>query len=255
MSPAQAAPPTTPADAGAGLVVGADARARCAWGAAPDDYRAYHDDEWGRPVRGESALFERLTLEAFQSGLSWLTVLRKRDGFRRAFAGFDADAVARFGPDDEARLLADAGIVRNRAKVHAAVTNARAVVAVREQVEGGLEGLVLRHRPAPGPAPLGPGDVPASTPASAALAADLKRHGFVFVGPTTAYAAMQACGLVDDHLHGCWARGRWAGGTAGGGPGGGGPGVTDRQEPGTARGVPGAVAAAAGGGRPGEEKA
>ncbi len=190
------------------LVVGDDGLARCRWGSAPHDYRVYHDGEWGRPVHGETALFERFTLEAFQSGLSWLTILRKREGFRAAFAGFDADAVAAFGPADEERLLADAGIVRNRAKVAAALANARAVVRLRDAVDGGLDALVWSFA-ADGdrPAPVTFADVPATTPASVALAKALKRHGFVFVGPTTAYAAMQACGLVDDHLAGCHARG------------------------------------------------
>lgn len=190
-----------------GLVVGADGLARCGWGASTPDYAVYHDTEWGRPVRGETALFERFTLEAFQSGLSWLTILRKREGFRRAFDGFDAEKVARYGPDDEARLLADPGIVRNRAKVAAAVANARAVLALRDAVDGGLDALVWSFAPpADRSAPTGLGDVPAVTPESTALAKSLKRNGFVFVGPTTAYAAMQACGLVDDHLAGCHAR-------------------------------------------------
>ena len=190
-----------------GLVVGDDGLARCGWGASTPDYAVYHDSEWGRPVHGETALYERFTLEAFQSGLSWLTILRKRDGFRRAFDGFDAETVARYGPDDEARLLADAGIVRNRAKVAAAVANARAVLALRDAVDGGLDALVWSFAPAGRPAPTCLGDVPAVTPESKALAKALKKHGFVFVGPTTAYAAMQACGLVDDHLAGCHARG------------------------------------------------
>jgi DNA-3-methyladenine glycosylase I len=167
---------------------------------------AYHDTEWGRPVRGEVPLFERLSLEAFQSGLSWLTILRKRDGFRRAFAGFDPELVAGFGAADVDRLLQDAGIVRNRAKIEAVVTNAAAVVRLRER--GGLDALVWAHVPAePPPPPASLADVPAVTAESRALAAALRREGFRFVGPTTAYAAMQACGLVDDHLLGCPARG------------------------------------------------
>jgi DNA-3-methyladenine glycosylase I len=180
---------------------------RC-FGADDPLYRAYHDDEWGRPVRDERGLFERISLEAFQSGLSWLTILRKREAFRAAFCGFDPDAVAAFGDRDVARLLADAGIVRNRAKVQATIANARATVALRAAGTS-LPELVWAHRPAepdgrPGPA--GWADVPALTPESTALAAELKRHGFRFVGPTTAYAAMQACGLVNDHLAGCVAR-------------------------------------------------
>jgi DNA-3-methyladenine glycosylase I len=180
---------------------------RCPWGVTPD-YLAYHDEEWGLPVHGETPLYERLTLEAFQSGLSWLTILRKREGFRSAFAGFDADTVAGYTDADAARLLADPGIVRNRAKVAAAITNARAVVTLREAVDGGLDALVWSFAPDGGtrPAPRTLADVPATTPDSVALARALKRHGFVFLGPTTAYAAMQACGLVDDHLADCVAR-------------------------------------------------
>jgi DNA-3-methyladenine glycosylase I len=191
-----------------GAVLGPDGRLRCPWGGSTPEYVAYHDEEWGRTVHGETALYERFTLEAFQSGLSWLTILRKREGFRRAFAGFDADVVAAYGDADAARLLADPAIVRNRAKVAAAITNARAVVTLRETVEGGLDALVWSFAPdgRTRPAPRALGDVPASTPESKALAKALKRHGFVFVGPTTAYAAMQACGLVNDHLTDCFAR-------------------------------------------------
>ncbi len=177
-------------------VVGDDGLARCAWAVSTPDYRRYHDEEWGRPVHGETALYERFTLEAFQSGLSWLTILRKREAFRTAFAGF--------GPGDVERLLADAGIVRNRAKVDAAVANARATLALREAHPGGLDALVWSFAPAPrGRRPASLAEVPATTPESVALAKALKRHGFAFVGPTTAYAAMQACGLVDDHVEGC----------------------------------------------------
>ncbi|HYJ76814.1 MAG TPA: DNA-3-methyladenine glycosylase I [Kineosporiaceae bacterium] len=185
-----------------GLVVGADGLARCAWAGSAPEYLRYHDEEWGRPVHGEQALLERITLEAFQSGLSWLTILRKREGFREAFDGFDPDAVARYGPDDVARLLADPRIVRNRAKVDAAITNARATVALRESGTD-LDAMVWSFAPPPRPRRPAHGEVPATTPASVALAKQLKRQGFVFVGPTTAYAAMQACGLVDDHLDGC----------------------------------------------------
>jgi DNA-3-methyladenine glycosylase I len=209
MSPAAEVAAESP---GSGLVTGADGVVRCAWGAAAPEYLGYHDTEWGRPVHGEIALYERITLEAFQSGLSWLTILRKRPGFRSAFAGFDPEVVARYGPDDEARLLSDAGIVRNRAKVAAAITNARAVLALRDGPDGDLDALVWSFAPDPTsrPVPRALGDVPAVTPESAAMAKSLKRRGFVFVGPTTAYAAMQACGLVDDHLAGCHARGRSA---------------------------------------------
>jgi DNA-3-methyladenine glycosylase I len=169
-------------------------------------YRAYHDEEWGRPVRDDRGLYERISLEAFQSGLAWITILRKREAFRAAFAGFDPQVVARFGEDDVARLMADAGIVRNRLKVAATIANARALVALQDG-GGTLTELVWSHAPPPRPAPEGRGDVPALTPESTALAKALKREGFRFVGPTTAYAAMQACGLVNDHLAGCVARG------------------------------------------------
>jgi DNA-3-methyladenine glycosylase I len=193
--------------AGSDLVTGADGLARCGWGTATPEYVLYHDTEWGVPVHGERALYERFTLEAFQSGLSWLTILRKRPAFRIAFAGFDPEVVAGYGPADVERLLADPGIVRNRAKVAAAVTNARAVLALRDTVDGGLDALVWSFAPGPPrPAPGGGGDVPAVTPESTALAKALRRHGFGFVGPTTAYAAMQACGVVNDHLSGCWVR-------------------------------------------------
>lgn len=194
-------------DPGSGAVPGADGLLRCPW-ADPrqPDYVAYHDEEWGRAVQGETAYLERLTLEAFQSGLSWLTILRKRPAFRAAFAGFDAEAVAAYGPDDVARLMADAGIVRNRRKIEAAVGNARATVALRD--DGGLELLIEGFRPeSPGPAPRRAEDVPASTPESAALAKELKRRGFAHLGPTTCYALMQATGLVDDHLADCYVRG------------------------------------------------
>ena len=184
-----------------GLVVGEDGLARCAWAGAAPDYLAYHDTEWGVPVRGEQALYERLTLEAFQSGLSWLTILRKREAFRNAFAGFDPERVAAFDDTDRSRLMADASIVRNRLKIDAAVTNARAVVGLREQ--GGLDELFWSFAPSDRGRPAGPDEVPATSPESVALARALKRAGFVFVGPTTMYAAMQACGVVDDHLAGC----------------------------------------------------
>jgi DNA-3-methyladenine glycosylase I len=179
---------------------------RCPWATSAPDYLAYHDDEWGRPVTGESGLYERLTLEAFQSGLSWLTILRKREAFREAFAGFDPEVVAGYGDADVARLMGDVRIVRNRAKVDAAVANARALVALHDAGET-LAGLVWAARPDPDPpAPAAAGDVPPWTPASKALARELKRRGFRFLGPTTVYAAMQACGIVNDHLASCPAR-------------------------------------------------
>jgi DNA-3-methyladenine glycosylase I len=170
---------------------------RCWWGSSSPEYVAYHDEEWGRPVHDSRALFEKLCLEAFQSGLSWLTILRKRESFRAAFAGFEIERVAAFGDDDVARLMADAGIVRNRAKIEAAIANARAAAGLD------LSELLWSFAPEPRPRPRTPADIPASTPESAAMAKELKRRGFRFVGPTTAYALMQACGLVDDHLQGC----------------------------------------------------
>ena len=187
-----------------GVVVGDDGLARCAWASSTPDYVAYHDDEWGRPVHGERELFERITLEAFQSGLAWITILRKRPGFRAAFRGFDPELVAAFDDDDRARLMADPGIVRNRLKVAAAITNAAAVLRLRE--EGGadaLDDLVWSHVPTHHERPRSWADTPATSPESVALAKALKRRGFAFVGPTTMYAAMQACGLVDDHVRGC----------------------------------------------------
>jgi DNA-3-methyladenine glycosylase I len=184
-----------------GLVVGGDGLARCPWGAGSEVYCAYHDEEWGRPISGESAYLERLTLEAFQSGLSWLTILNKRENFRAAFAGFEADRVAAFDDNERARLMADAGIVRNRLKIDAAITNAAATVRLRD--EGGLEGFVERFRPDSHKPPVTSEDVPATSPESVALSKALKKQGFVFVGPTTMYALMQAIGLVDDHLVGC----------------------------------------------------
>lgn len=168
----------------------------------------YHDDEWGRPVHGDTDIFERLTLEAFQSGLSWITILRKREAFRTAFARFEPAAVAAFGVADRERLLADVGIVRNRAKINATITNARALLALQDQHGvGALDALFWSHAPAPKPLPSALTRVPASTPESVALAKALKARGFVFVGPTTMYAAMQAMGVVNDHLVGCIALG------------------------------------------------
>ncbi len=188
------------------VIVGKDGVARCPWGATPPIYAEYHDTEWGVPLHGETELFERITLEAFQSGLSWLTILRKREAFREAFAGFDPEIVAAFDESDIERLMGDAGIVRNRRKIEATISNARATLALRE--DGGLDALIWSHRPetAP-PAPRVDGDIPAVTPESTALAKALKARGFVFVGPTTAYALMQAIGMVDDHLAGCHRRG------------------------------------------------
>jgi DNA-3-methyladenine glycosylase I len=182
------------------LVIGADGLPRCAWGASTPDYAVYHDTEWGRPLRGDDALYERMTLEAFQSGLSWLTILRKRPAFRLAFDEFDIATVAGYGEADVTRLLADAGIVRNRAKIEAAIANARAALEVPE----GLSALLWSYAPAPRPVrPTSFAEVAAITPESTAMAKALKKRGFRFVGPTTAYALMQATGMVDDHLAGC----------------------------------------------------
>ena len=190
---------------GSGPVVGEDGLARCPWGAGSEVYRAYHDAEWGAPVHGEAAHLERLTLEAFQSGLSWLTILNKREAFREVFAGFDADVVAAYGDADFDRLMGDARIVRNRLKVRAAITNAQATVSLRER--GGLEDFVRSFRPEQPAAPETTDQVPSVSPESVALSKGLKKQGFVFVGPTTMYALMQAIGLVDDHLVGCHRRG------------------------------------------------
>lgn len=187
-----------------GPIIGTDGKLRCPWAGATEEYMAYHDEEWGKPVHTESGLYERLMLEAFQSGLSWLTILRKRKGIRDAFCQFDPETVAAFTDDDIERLMLDARIIRNRQKITAAVTNAKATIALREH--GGLDALLWSHAPEPRPAPETVHDVPAITPESTALAKALKKAGFVFVGPTTAYAAMQAIGMVNDHLSGCHTR-------------------------------------------------
>jgi DNA-3-methyladenine glycosylase I len=190
-----------------GVARGEDGERRCGWCGTDPDYVAYHDREWGRPVTDDVLLYEKLCLEGFQSGLSWLTILRKRDNFRAAFAGFDPTVVAGFDGDDVERLLADAGIVRHRGKIEAAIANASAVLAAQER-HGSLAALIWsfepprRGRPVPGRL----GDLPPTTAESTALSKELKRLGFRFVGPTTAYAAMQSLGLVNDHLKGCHVR-------------------------------------------------
>lgn len=189
------------------LVTGDDGLARPAWAATDPLLREYYDTEWGMPVRDERGVFERVSLEAFQSGLSWATILRKRPAFRDAFAGFDPDAVAGFGEADVDRLLADARIVRNRAKVLATITNARATVRLRDTVDGGLAGLVWSYRPESTPRPHRFADIPTQSEQSVALAGDLKRRGFRFVGPTTMYALMEAIGIIDTHLVGSHRRG------------------------------------------------
>jgi len=195
--------PAAMAQAETGPAPGPDGLLRCPWALGTADYLAYHDEEWGVAVRDDVGMFERLSLEAFQSGLSWLTILRKRENFRAAFRGFDPAAIAAFGPDDEARLLTDAGIVRNRAKISAVIGNARAALTV----PGGLAALVWRYGGRPPLAPVSLADVPAWSPESKACARELRGLGFSFVGPVTVYATMQACGVVDGHLEGCFRRG------------------------------------------------
>ncbi len=194
------------------LVRGDDGRRRCAWSVGAPEYVAYHDEEWGRPVVDDTKLFEKLCLEGFQAGLSWLTILRKRDNFRRAFHGFDVERVARYTERDVTRLLGNDGIVRQRAKIEAAIANARATIAVCD-ARGSLAAVMWAHEPQRRGrgVPTDFGAVPAVTPESAALAAELKRYGFRFIGPTTVYAAMQSLGLVNDHLQGCHVRGACTG--------------------------------------------
>ncbi|MFD7652532.1 DNA-3-methyladenine glycosylase I [Actinosynnema sp. NPDC059797] len=186
--------------AGTATAAGAPDLVRCPWGHSTPDYVEYHDTEWGVELHGETALFERMTLESFQSGLSWITILRKRENFRRAFSGFDPAAVAAFDDADVARLMADAGIVRNRAKILAAINNARAV----GRLDVPLDELLWSFRPERHTRPATAADVPATTPESKAMAKELKRRGFVFLGPTTCYALMQATGMVDDHIATCF---------------------------------------------------
>ncbi|WP_369225237.1 DNA-3-methyladenine glycosylase I [Streptomyces sp. R39] len=195
---------TTGTAAGA-AVAGPDGRLRCPWALSAEDYVSYHDEEWGRPVHGDDALYERLSLEAFQSGLSWITILRRRPGFRAAFADFHIQKVAAFTDEDRDRLLADPGIIRNRSKIDATMANAKVLA---EWAPGDLDTLVWSHAPEPGtyPAPRTLADVLPVTPESTALSKALKKRGLRFIGPTTAYALMQACGLVNDHLETCVAR-------------------------------------------------
>lgn len=205
------------ADASADLVTGADGLVRPVWASRHDDLREYYDTEWGMPIRDQRGVFERLSLEAFQSGLSWATILRRREGFRRAFARFEPDAVAAFDETDIERLLQDTGIIRHRGKIEATIANARAAVALRDAEGLGPRGdlgpgatladLVWSHRPATTLRPASFAEVPSSSPASIALAKELKRHGFRFVGPTTMFALMEALGIVDTHLLGSHRRG------------------------------------------------
>jgi DNA-3-methyladenine glycosylase I len=184
-------------------VVGPDGQPRCGWATSAPEYIEYHDTEWGREIRDDRGLFERMTLEGFQSGLSWITILRKRENFRKAFDHFDAQLIAAYGSDDFDRLMADAGIVRNRLKINATITNARALL---ELADGELTDLLWSFQLENRPAPKTFDDVPATTPESVAMSKALKKKGFVFVGPTTAYALMQATGIVNDHLADCIAR-------------------------------------------------
>jgi DNA-3-methyladenine glycosylase I len=188
-----------------GLVVGDDGLARPLWASVDPMLRAYYDTEWGMPVRDEHGVYERLSLEAFQAGLSWATILRKRPAFRQAFHDFDPDVVARYTDADVARLLGDAGIVRNRLKIHAAITNAKATIALRE--EGGLADFVWSFQPESTPRPRSHSEVPVTSPESVALSKALRKKGFGFVGPTTMFALMEAIGMVDTHLIGSHRRG------------------------------------------------
>jgi len=184
------------------IVTGPDGKARCAWAGADPEYMRYHDEEWGRPLHGDRALYEKLSLEGFQAGLSWITILRKRPRFREVFAGFEPEVVARFGEEDVARLLADPGIIRNRAKIEATISNARLVT---EMAEGELDALLWSFAPTePRRRPRGFADLPATTPESDAGSKALRTRGFRFVGSTTLYALMQSAGMVDDHIEGCW---------------------------------------------------
>jgi DNA-3-methyladenine glycosylase I len=209
--PATASSPGGDTTTPSGVVIGDDGLGRCPWAASHPVNRDYHDTEWGRPVRGEHALYERISLEGFQAGLSWLTILTKRPAFREVFRGFDPEAVAAFTDADVDRLMADARIVRNRRKIDATRAGARATLALREH--GGLDALIWSYAPDVTPAPRAAAHVPTRSPASAALSRDLKRRGFAFVGPTTMFALMEAIGMVDTHLVGCHRRGsagRWA---------------------------------------------
>lgn len=187
------------------VVVGDDGRGRCAWGAVDPEYRRYHDEEWGTPLHGDRPLFEKLSLEGFQAGLSWITILRRRPTFRTAFAGFDIDAVAAFDERDVERLMDDPGIIRNRAKVEATISNARVTQALVADHPGALDALLWSFAPPPrAGAPASFADIPAVTPESTAASKALKKLGYRFVGPTTIYALMQSSGMVDDHVAGCW---------------------------------------------------
>ena len=187
------------------VVVGDDARARCAWVGADAEYVRYHDEEWGTPLHGDRPLFEKLSLEGFQAGLSWITILRRRPTFRAAFAGFDIDAVADFDERDIERLMNDPGIIRNRAKVEATISNARVTRDLVADHPGALDELLWGFAPAPRDrVPASFDEIPATTDESTAASRALKKLGYRFVGPTTVYALMQSAGMVDDHVAGCW---------------------------------------------------
>jgi len=193
---------TTPRPA---LIVGDDGLARCAWGASDPEYRRYHDEEWGTPLHGDRPLFEKLSLEGFQAGLSWITILRRRPTFREAFHDFDIDAVAKLTEADEAELLLDPGIIRNRAKISATISNARIIRELVRDAPGAFDELMWSFAPPKTAArPRSFADLPAVTPESTALSTALKKRGLRFVGPTTMYALMQSAGMVDDHIEGCW---------------------------------------------------
>ncbi len=191
----------------ADLIVGADGRSRCSWVGTDELSLRYHDEEWGTPLHGDRALFEKLSLEGFQAGLSWITILRRRETFRAAFAGFDIDAVAAFDDDDVTRLMNDPGIIRNKSKVDATISNARLVQELVRDAPGALDALLWSFAPPPRPAsarPVGYSDLPATTSESEAASTALRKLGYRFIGPTTVYALMQSAGMVDDHLVGCW---------------------------------------------------
>jgi DNA-3-methyladenine glycosylase I len=183
------------------VLLGPDRIARCAWVGDDAEYRRYHDEEWGVPLHGDRPLFEKMSLEGFQAGLSWITILRKRPRFREVFAGFDPEVVAGFGDDDVERLMMDAGIIRNRAKIEATISNARVML---DLAPGELDALLWSLAPDPLPRPTSFAEIPASTPQSVAMSKMLRKRGFRFVGPTTMYALMQSAGMVDDHVEGCW---------------------------------------------------
>lgn len=193
------------------LVVGEDGRARCAWAGSDAEYQRYHDEEWGTPLHGDRPLFEKLSLEGFQAGLSWITILRRRPTFRAAFAGFDIDVVAEFDETDVERLMNDPGIIRNRAKVEATISNARVTRELVRDAPGALDTLLWGFAPPPRrTAPRSLADLPATTAESTAASKTLKKLGYRFVGPTTIYALMQSSGMVDDHIQGCWRAGSTA---------------------------------------------